>query len=70
MADSTYTPMALWGRELRHYRKKAGLTQTEFAAKINYSPSFVPQIETGHVPAGVRRLVQTTWPSAGGWNAD
>jgi transcriptional regulator with XRE-family HTH domain len=51
MADSTYTPMAIWGRELRHYRKAAGLTQTEFAAKINYSPSLVSQIETGQVPA-------------------
>ena len=51
MADSTYTPMAIWGRELRHYRKTAGLTQTEFAAKINYSPSLVSQIETGQVPA-------------------
>jgi transcriptional regulator with XRE-family HTH domain len=43
--------MAIWGRELRHYRKAAGLTQIELAAKIKYSPSLVSQTETGQVPA-------------------
>ncbi|MCW2860466.1 MAG: transcriptional regulator, family [Actinoallomurus sp.] len=51
MTDFAYTPMAIWGRELRHYRKAAGLTQIELAAKIKYSPSLVSQIETGQVPA-------------------
>lgn len=46
-----YTPMAIWGRELKHYRQAAGLTQTELGAKINYSMSLISQIETGQVPA-------------------
>jgi transcriptional regulator with XRE-family HTH domain len=45
-----YTPMAIWGRELKHYRQAAGLTQAELAQKINYSTSLISQIETGHVP--------------------
>lgn len=51
MNEHTYTPMAIWGRELRHYRKLAGLTQLELAAEINYSHSLVSQAETGQVPA-------------------
>jgi transcriptional regulator with XRE-family HTH domain len=46
-----YTPMAIWGRELKHYRQAAGLTQAELAQKINYSTSLISQIETGQVPA-------------------
>ncbi|WP_329250089.1 helix-turn-helix domain-containing protein [Actinoallomurus sp. NBC_01490] len=46
-----YTPMAIWGRELKHYRQAAGLTQAELAAKINYSTSLISQIETGQIPA-------------------
>lgn len=45
-----YTPMAIWGRELKHYRQAAGLTQVELAQKINYSPSLISQVETGQVP--------------------
>jgi transcriptional regulator with XRE-family HTH domain len=46
-----YTPMAIWGRELKHYRQAAGLTQAELAQQINYSTSLISQIETGQVPA-------------------
>ncbi|GAB2813786.1 helix-turn-helix transcriptional regulator [Actinoallomurus bryophytorum] len=48
-----YTPMAIWGRELKHYRQAAGLTQAELAQRINYSTSLISQIETGQVPATV-----------------
>ncbi|MGH3374265.1 MAG: helix-turn-helix domain-containing protein [Actinoallomurus sp.] len=44
-----YTPMAIWGRELKHYRQEAGLTQAELSQKINYSTSLISQIETGQV---------------------
>lgn len=46
-----YTPSAIWGRELRHYRKETGLTQVELAEKISYSVSLISQIETGQTPA-------------------
>ncbi|MBF8191428.1 helix-turn-helix transcriptional regulator [Nonomuraea sp. K274] len=36
MADF-YAPAAIWGRELRHYRKAAGLTQGQLSEKIHYS---------------------------------
>jgi transcriptional regulator with XRE-family HTH domain len=45
-----YTPMAIWGRELKHYRQAAGLTQAELAQEINYSTSLISQVETGQVP--------------------
>jgi transcriptional regulator with XRE-family HTH domain len=45
-----YTPMAIWGRELKYYRQAAGLTQAELAQKINYSTSLISQVETGQVP--------------------
>jgi transcriptional regulator with XRE-family HTH domain len=48
-----YTPMAIWGRELKHYRQAAGLTQVELGTKINYSMSLISQIETGQVPATI-----------------
>lgn len=48
-----HTPMAIWGRELRHYRQQAGLTQVELAQKIKYSVSLVSQIETGQTPATI-----------------
>jgi transcriptional regulator with XRE-family HTH domain len=49
--ETEYTPMAIWGRELRHYRQAAGLTQAELAEKIKYSTSLVSQTETGQTPA-------------------
>jgi transcriptional regulator with XRE-family HTH domain len=45
--------MAIWGRELKHYRQAAELTQAELAQKINYSTSLISQIETGHLSASV-----------------
>ncbi|KAB2348516.1 helix-turn-helix domain-containing protein [Actinomadura rudentiformis] len=46
-----YSPKAIWGRELRHYRESAGYTQSQLAALINFAPSLISGIENGHVPA-------------------
>ncbi|GAB3968275.1 helix-turn-helix transcriptional regulator [Actinoallomurus acanthiterrae] len=46
-----YAPQAIWGRELRHYRKAASLTQAQLAAKIFCSESLISSIETGQAPA-------------------
>ncbi|MEU4835449.1 helix-turn-helix transcriptional regulator [Streptosporangium sp. NPDC023615] len=50
MAD-LYSPQAIWGRELRHYRKAAGLTQGQLAEKIHFSESLISGVETGQLPA-------------------
>ncbi|MFI7626639.1 helix-turn-helix domain-containing protein [Microbispora rosea] len=46
-----YSPQAIWGRELRHYRQAAGLTQTQLAQKVHFSESLISGIETGQLPA-------------------
>lgn len=46
-----YTPQAIWGRELRHYRKAAGLTQGQLAERIHFSESLISGVETGQLPA-------------------
>lgn len=48
-----YSPQAIWGRELRHYRTGAGLTQAELAERISFSESLISGAETGQVPASV-----------------
>ncbi|MEU7000460.1 helix-turn-helix transcriptional regulator [Nonomuraea sp. NPDC046570] len=50
MAD-LYTPQAIWGRELRHHRKSAGLTQGQLAERIHFSESLISGVETGQLPA-------------------
>ncbi|MGI8332383.1 helix-turn-helix domain-containing protein [Actinomadura scrupuli] len=47
-----YSPQAIWGRELRHHRQTAGLTQAQLAVRIRFSESLISGIETGQVPAG------------------
>ncbi|WP_051864562.1 helix-turn-helix domain-containing protein [Streptosporangium roseum] len=46
-----YTPQAIWGRELRHYRKGAGLTQGQLSQKVHFSESLISGVETGQLPA-------------------
>ncbi|MEV7006997.1 helix-turn-helix transcriptional regulator [Streptosporangium sp. NPDC051022] len=46
-----HAPQAIWGRELRHHRRIAGLTQAQFAARVHFSESLVSGIETGQLPA-------------------
>lgn len=53
MVIDPYSPQAIWGRELRHYRRRAGLTQAELAARINFSESLISGAETGQVAASV-----------------
>jgi transcriptional regulator with XRE-family HTH domain len=48
-----YSPQAIWGRELRHHRAQAGLTQAELAERINFSESLISGAETGQVPASI-----------------
>ncbi|WP_433239327.1 helix-turn-helix domain-containing protein [Streptosporangium sp. CA-135522] len=51
MVVNLYTPQAIWGRELRHYRKEAGLTQGQLSEKIHFSESLISGVETGQLPA-------------------
>ncbi|GAB2805264.1 hypothetical protein GCM10027176_07730 [Actinoallomurus bryophytorum] len=51
MEEPPNTPQAIWGRELKHYRNRAGLTQAELAARLYCSDSLISSIETGQVPA-------------------
>ncbi|MEU8265617.1 helix-turn-helix transcriptional regulator [Sphaerisporangium sp. NPDC049002] len=46
-----FTPQAIWGRELRHYRQAAGLTQAQLAQKIHFSEGLISGVETGQLPA-------------------
>ena len=46
-----YSPQAIWGRELRHHRLAAGLTQAQLAARINFAESLISGCENGHLQA-------------------
>jgi transcriptional regulator with XRE-family HTH domain len=46
-----YSPQAIWGRELRHYRQGACLNQSQLAQKIHFSESLISGVETGQLPA-------------------
>ncbi|MEW9548010.1 helix-turn-helix domain-containing protein [Nonomuraea sp. NPDC050783] len=39
------------GRELRHYRKAAGLTQGQLSERIHFSEGLISGVETGQLPA-------------------
>src|SRR5215471_20801811 len=45
--DQDGTPQGVFGSELRHYRERAGLSQTELAALVNISHDVISKIETG-----------------------
>lgn len=47
------SPQAIWGRLLRSYRKRSGLTQPELGDRIGYAPSTISGIETGQEPANI-----------------
>jgi transcriptional regulator with XRE-family HTH domain len=51
MEEPPNTPQAIWGRELKHYRIRAGLSQAELAARLYCSDSLISSIETGQAPA-------------------
>ena len=44
------TPEGVFGKELRYYRERAGLSQTELAALVNVSHDVISKIETGDRP--------------------
>jgi transcriptional regulator with XRE-family HTH domain len=46
-----FGPQAIWGRELRHYRQTAGLTQARLSELIHFSESLISGVETGQTPA-------------------
>ena len=41
------TPQGVYGAELRYYRERAGLSQTDLAALVNVSHDVISKIETG-----------------------
>ncbi len=45
------------GRRIKERRKELGLTQERIAEKINITPSFYSQIETGTRKAGINTFV-------------
>jgi transcriptional regulator with XRE-family HTH domain len=48
--DLDGTPQGVFGAELRYYRERAGLAQTELAALVNVSHDVISKIETGNRP--------------------
>ena len=48
--NRTRTPEGVFGPELRYYRERAGLSQTELAALVNVSHDVISKIETGDRP--------------------
>jgi DNA-binding XRE family transcriptional regulator len=48
--DQDGTPQGVFGAELRHYRERAGLSQTELAALVTVSHDVISKIETGERP--------------------
>lgn len=48
-----YSPQAIWGRELRHYRMRAGLTQQQLSELTDFSESTISSVETGQAPASI-----------------
>jgi transcriptional regulator with XRE-family HTH domain len=48
--DRSRTPEGVFGKALKFYRERAGLSQTELAALSNYSNSVINKIERGYRP--------------------
>jgi transcriptional regulator with XRE-family HTH domain len=47
----TRTPEGVFGAELRYYRERAGLSQTDLASLVNVSHDVISKIETGDRPS-------------------
>lgn len=41
---------------IKKFRESLGLTQSEFARRLGYSPTFVYQLENGYSNAGLKVL--------------
>lgn len=48
--DRSKTPEGVFGKELKYYRERAGLTQTELATLSSYSNTVINKIERGERP--------------------
>jgi transcriptional regulator with XRE-family HTH domain len=54
--DLPRPPLAVVGSRIREVRLRGGMTLREFARRLNVSPSFVSQLETGKSQASVATL--------------
>jgi DNA-binding XRE family transcriptional regulator len=63
--DQDGTPQGVFGAELRYYRERAGLSQTELAALVNVSHDVISKIETGERPR--RRTSVDGWMTCRNW---
>jgi DNA-binding XRE family transcriptional regulator len=68
MREGDKSGLALFAAELRAARAKAGLSQEDLAARLNYSPSLVAMVE-GTRRAPTQRLVNGNNPGSG-WRVD
>lgn len=48
--DRSRTPEGVFGKALKHFRERAGLSQSELAALSNYSNTVISKIESGDRP--------------------
>jgi transcriptional regulator with XRE-family HTH domain len=48
--DQDGTPQGVFGAKLRYYRERAGLSQTDLAARVSISHDVISKIETGDRP--------------------
>lgn len=51
-----YTAASI-GPAIRHYRKQAGLTQTELADRVGITQSYLSRLEQGHETEQLRRIL-------------
>jgi transcriptional regulator with XRE-family HTH domain len=68
--DRSRTPEGVFGKALKHFRERAGLTQTELAAFANYSNSVINKIEKGDRPPAEgfpERMDAIPELNTGGW---
>jgi HTH-type transcriptional regulator/antitoxin HipB len=52
-----YTPESL-GTAIRHYRKEAGISQAELAARAGLNRTYLSNLESGKETEQVRRLLR------------
>ena len=53
-----YTPASL-GAAIRHYRKQAGLSQAELAARAGINRTYLSDLERGRETEQVKRILRT-----------